>query len=406
VPVNTVAVTKTEVQRRTQQPATVHAFYRAEIRAKASGFVKTFKADIGDYVEKGAELATIDVPELIKQRQIMDKRILQWEAEERRSQAGLNLANAHVLSSKARLSETRSQMASAEASLAASQAEFGRTQDLVQRGSLQNRMLDEVRMKRDSEMARKAAMAFSIQSAEAEVAVAEARVESARADFDAAEAQTEITRSQLEELDVLIAYATMKAPFAGIVTARNVEPGDLVRQSSEVGSGRPLFVLSQVDNVRVRIPVPESDAPWVRPGDEVRLTFPSFASEVPIVGTVTRRSGSLDPSTRTMMVEVELENSDGKLLPGMFGQASISLSAKTAANMLPSQAIRFDSEGKGYVYVVDDDETILRTDVTTGIDDGNSIEVLSGVQPGQRVVGSNRKRFVDGQKVAVLEAGP
>lgn len=402
VPVKTVAVTQTDVQRTTLQPATVHAYYRAEIRAKASGFVKSLNADIGDYVEAGAELATIDVPELNKQRQIIEKRILRLEAEERRSQAGINLAMARVRSSKAMLSEAKSQMAGAEASLAASEAEFGRTQDLVQRGSLQNRMLDEVRMKRDSESASKEAMESSIESAEAEVEVAEAQVESARADLDAAKAETEITRSQLEEMDVQIAYATIKAPFSGIVTMRNIEPGDLVREQSEVGKGGPLFVISQVDTVRIRIPVPESDAPLVSQGDEVTLTFPSFAAEAPMQSVVTRRSGSLDPSTRTMIVEAELSNEDGKLLPGMFGQASINLATKVAANVLPSQAIRFEDGGKAYVYVVGQDDTVSIAQVTTGMDDGNSIEVLSGVQPGQRVVGSHLKRFVDGQKVKPL----
>lgn len=404
VPVQTVAVTQTEVQRTTLQPATVHAYYRAEIRAQTSGFVEALHVDIGDFVETGATLAKIDVPELNKQRQIIEKRIQRLEAEERRSQAGIRLADARVRSAQAMFAEAASQMASAEASLAASQAEFDRTEDLVQRGSLQNRMLDEARMKRDSEAARKQAMSSSIESAEAEVAVAEAQVESAKADLEAAQAETEITRSQLEEVDVLINFATIKAPFDGIVTARNLEPGDLVRRASEVGSGRPLFVISQVDKVRVRIPIPESDAPLVRPGDEVTLTFPSFASEPPIVAPVTRRSSSLDPSTRTMMVEVEMDNPQGKLLPGMFGQASVNLATKVAANTLPSQAIRFDEDGKGYVYIVSDDATIERADVTTGMDDGTSIEVLSGVQPGQRVVGSHLKRFVDGQKVAVLEA--
>tara|TARA_A100001391_G_scaffold202633_1_gene192759 strand:+ start:480 stop:1811 length:1332 start_codon:yes stop_codon:yes gene_type:complete len=402
VPVKTVAVTATEVQRTTRQPATVHAYYRAELRAKASGFVKTLYADIGDYVEAGAKLAEVDVPDLIKQRQSVEKQVLRLEAEERRSRAGIQLAEAQVRSANAMFSEAKSQMASAEASLAGSQAEFDRTEDLVQRGSLQNRMLDEARMKRDTESARKEAVTSSINSAEADVAVAEAHLESARAHLDAAKAETETIRSQLEEVDVQIAYATIQAPFAGIVTARNIEPGDLVRQSNEVGNGKPLFVISQVDKLRVRIPVPESDAPLVSPGDEVTLTFPSFASEAPLVAVITRRSGSLDPSTRTMLVEVELENKDGKLLPGMFGQASINLSTKIAANTLPSQAIRFDEHGNGYVYIVGDDDTVLRSDVTMGADNGKSIEVLSGVHSGQRVVGSHLKRFTDGQKVKPL----
>ncbi len=402
VQVKTVAVAQTQVQRTTLQPATVHAYFRAEIRAKVSGFVKEINADIGDDVEAGAELAVIDVPEMHKQRQVIEARIRRLEAEEQRARAGINLAASRVRSSVAMLAEAKSQMSRAEASLAASQAEFSRTADLVQRGSLQNRMLDEVRMKRDSELASKEAVASSIDSAEAEVAVAEAQKVSAEADLDAARAETDVTRRQLEEVDVLIAYATVKAPFAGVITNRNVEPGDLVRELSEVGTGGPLFVISQVDKVRIRIPVPESDAPLVSPGDEVTLTFPSFAAEAPITGTVTRCSGSLDSDTRTMMVEVEMPNTDGKLLPGMFGQASINLASKVAANMLPSQAIRFEESGNAYVYVVGQDETVSIAPITTGMDDGNSIEVVSGVEPGQRVIGSHLKRFKDGQKVAII----
>ena len=403
VPVKTVAVEKMEVLRTTLQPATIHAFYRAEIRAKAYGYVTSLNVDIGDYVEAGAALATIDVPEMHKQREIIQQKIRRFEAEEQKAKAGVNLADARVRAAKAVLAEAQAQLSSVEASLAAADAEFRRTQDLVQRGSLQNRMLDEVRMKRDSESARKEATTSAIQSAQAGVAVAETQVASAQAEQGAAEADTEIARSELQELDVLIDYAILKAPFSGIVTERNIEPGDLVRESQEVGNGKPLFVVSQVDRVRVRIPVPESDAPLVSPGDEVTLTFPSFASETPMVCEVTRRSGNLDPSTRTMLVEAELENADGKLLPGMFGQASINLATKVAANMLPSQAIRFDENGKAYVYVVGNDDTISIAEITTGLDDGNSVEVLTGLQPGQQVIGSHLKRFVDGQKVAVLE---
>ena len=346
ISVKTVVVAEESVQRTTLQPASVHAYFRTEIRANASGFVKEVNADIGDYVAAGATLALIDVPEMEMRRRIIEARIRQYQAEEERAEAGISLASARVLSAQAKLAEAESQMSSAEASLAASEAEFARTQDLVQRQSLQNRMLDEVRMRRDSELAAKESVASAIDSAKAEVAVSQAQKTSAEADLDAAQAETDVTREELKELDVLISYATIQAPFAGIVTHRNVEPGELVRELSEVGAGRPLFVISQVDKVRVRIPVPESDAPLISQGDQVTLTFPSFTAEAPLTGTITRFSGSLDPSTRTMMVEMDVPNPDGKLMPGMFGQASINLSTKVAANMLPSRAIRYADEGK------------------------------------------------------------
>ena len=402
VVVRTVAVAESEVVQTTLQPATVQAYYRSEIRPRTSGYVSEIKADLGDVVQAGDILAQIDVPEMRKQREVILARIIRLEAEEKRAAAGVNLADAQVRSAQARLAESESEMSRVDASLAAVQSEFDRTSDLVERGTLQNRMLDEVRQKRDSERAARQAVGSSIDSARANVAVAEAQKTAAEADLEAAVAETAIAQRELEELDVMIDFASVRAPISGIVTDRSVEPGDLVGRLTEQSSTRPLFVISQVDKLRVRIPVPETDAALINPGDAVALTFPSFSGEPAIRASVTRQSGSLDPTTRTMMVEVELENTSGKLLPGMFGQASITLSTNTAAKMLPSRAIRFDESGKAYVYVVGQDDTVTVAGIETGLDDGKSIEVRSGILPGQRVIDAHLKRFIDGQKVTVL----
>lgn len=394
--VKTVAVESKDIERTTTQPATIHAFHRAEIRAKATGYVKEIAADIGDYVKAGDTLAVLDVPEMAKQREIIEARIRRYESEEQRAKAGLQLAQATIDSAKAKVGEATSEVKQATASLAAAEAEFNRTQDLVQRKSLQRRMLDEATKKRDSMAASQDATRSGIQSAEAEVVVAEAKLASAEADSNAAFAETEIARRQLEELDVLMAYAELKAPFDGIVTQRSIDPGDLVRAQAEAGP--PLFVISQIDKVRIHVPVPEVDAARVSKGDTLTLKFPSFPAES-ISATVTRVSGELDPSTRTMLIEAELPNPDGKLVPGMFGQASIATSTKTAANMLPARAVRFDEKGGAYVYKVVD-EAISIAQVETGFDDGKFIEV-TGLSPGQQVVDAHLKRFTDGQKVSV-----
>lgn len=402
LPVRTVSVTATEVERTSTQPATVHAYYRAEIRARVAGYVKEVKADIGDYVEAGEVLAVIDVPEREKQRQTTEARIARYESEEGRAESGVNLAKASVRSAEARLARTKSELSRAEASLAAMEAEFNRTRDLVQRESLERRMLDEARKKRDSELANKQAMESAIGSATADVAVAEASLTSAEADLQVAQAETTIARRELEELDVLIGYATLKAPFAGIVSERSVDPGDLVREGSQTGDANPLFVVSQIDTVRIQIPVPEVDAAHVGRGDAVTLSFPSFPAQEHITGAVTRTSGDLDPATRTMLVEAEIPNPDHRLIPGMFGQASIALSNKVAANMLPARAIRFDESGEAYVYAVGSDDTVSVVPVATGLDNGHSIEVRSGLEPGQRVVDAHLHRLSDGQKVAPI----
>jgi RND family efflux transporter MFP subunit len=216
-----------------------------------------------------------------------------------------------------------------------------------------------------------------------------------------AEAKTEVERRRLAELQVSLDFASVTAPFDGIITQRNVDLGDLIEHRAG-GSTTPLFVLSKVDRVRVHIPVPEADAPFVQPGDAITLTFPSFASEPPIKATVTRRSGSLDPSTRTMTVEAEIDNAAGKLLPGMFGQATIELDTKVAATMLPSRAVRFDESGRAYVYLLDENDMVKLADVTPGVDTGTTIEILSGIRPGDVVIGPHLKRFSQGQQVKPL----
>lgn len=403
VPVKAVSVTETPLERATTQPATIHAYYEAELRSKVSGYVQEIRADIGDAVKQGDVLAVIDVPEMEKQRQVIEARIARLEAEEQRASAQVDLAKAGIRAAEAKLNQAESEMSRAEASLAASDAEFSRTEDLVQRQSLQSRMLDEVRKRRDSERANKEAVASGIAAAEAEVGVATAQQKVLAADLESAQAETTIARRELEELDVMIAYTQLQAPFDGIVSERNLEPGDLVRKDSEVSDGKPLYVVSSIDKVRVRVSVPEADAALVSRGDEIRVTFPFFPAEAAVAGTVTRMAGSLDPSTRTMLVEAELENPDHKMLPGMFGEATISLSTKQTAHTLPARAIRFREEGGAYVYVIDDDQRVSVTEVVTGIDDGGTIEITSGLSPGQRVVDAHLKRFTPGQQVEVLK---
>jgi HlyD family secretion protein len=403
VPVKLVSVTQQKLALTSTQPATVLPFYQTEIRAKVSGYVKQVKADIGDYVKAGTVLATIDVPEMQKQHLISQARIKQFESEEKRAEAGIELSTANVRSAEAKLVQAKSELNRTKALVAAAQAEFSRTSDLVQRRSLESRILDEVRKKRDSELANQETMASAINSAVADVVVAQAKQKSAHAELQVAQAQTVIARRQLEELDVLLGYANLKAPFSGSVTTRSIAPGDLVREGNEVGKGEPLFVLNQIEKVRIQIPVPEADAALINRGDLVTLSFPSFPAEKKLKAAVTRFSGTLDPSTRTMLVEVEVPNPKRKLIPGMFGQATITLSTRVAANMLPARAIRFESSGQAYVYAVSEDDTVSVVQVTTGIDNGQLIEVLSGIQPGQKVVDAHLKRFTTGQKVSPVK---
>lgn len=398
VAVKTVAVTSQEVRRTSVQPATVFPFYSAEIQAKVHGYVKEVKADIGDVVNAGDVLAIIDVPETALQRKMQIANVERQKAEEQRAQSGIDLAKANVLALQAMESEARSKLKQAEATLAATESEFQRTTDLVKRGALQPRILDEAKERRDAAAAGKAAVTATIESAAANVTVAAAKLKAAQAELKVAAAETTTKEREVEQTDELIKYATLTAPFSGVVTKRGIAPGDLV---SERSTAAPLFVISQLNKVRIHIPVPESDAAFVGPGDSISVNFPAFPDEEATTVSVTRSSGSLDPHTRTMLVEAEVDNTDGKYIPGMFGQATITLATNLASTVLPARAVRFSDKGDAYVYAVAD-ETITVLQVTTGSDDGNTIEIASGLQPGQFVLDAHLQRFTDGQVVRVL----
>jgi HlyD family secretion protein len=399
--VTAVAVTRADLTRTTTQPATVHAYFEARVYAKVSGYLKELRVDIGQKVEAGEVLAVIDVPEMAKQCERQQRVITQLEAEERRAQAEVELARANVTAAQAQQDEARANVEKADAQLAADQAECNRVEDLVQRQSLEGRLLDEARARLDAAKAARSAAQAALASAAANVDVYNARVAAADADQATAEAETEVARKQFEELDDMLRYATLTAPFAGVVVQRGVELGDLVRNTQTASDARePLFTITQIDQVRVRIAVPEDDAPWADPGDEVAVRLTALSGR-PIHGQITRVAHALDPSTRTMLVEMDVQNPDLKLIPGLYGEGTISLEAVAGALVLPAGAVRHTETGDSYVYTVDNAGTVHIASVQTGLDDGNQIQITSGLSEGTQVVNAIIGRLEEGQKVRV-----
>lgn len=401
VSVKSVAVYQNEVKRTTAQPATVYPYYETEIQSRVTGYVSEIFVDIGDVVKTGDPLIKIDVPDLERQRETLKAQVNLLSEEEQETLAGVALADATVNAARAKLEQAKSELSGVEALLVAADAEFSRTKELVDRGSLQSRMLDEVRKNRDSVQASKESLLSAVTAAQAEIDVAAAEKSAAEARMKVAKARTEVATRQLAELEEKINFAVLVAPFDGVITKRYVNLGDLIKDQTS-NRLQPLVNVSKLDKVRLHIPVPESDAPFVQPGDTVTLTFPAFADEPPISAAVTRRTGSLDAGSRTMIIEVEIENTNNKLFPGMFGQATVELDTKIAARMLPSRAVRFDEAGKAFVYVIGEDSQVSLKEIVAGIDTGTEIEILEGLQPGDRVIGPHLKRFVEGQKVQIL----
>jgi RND family efflux transporter MFP subunit len=396
-----VAAERTTIQRTTTQPATIHAFHQAEIHAKVAGYLTELKADIGQAVKAGDVLGVIDVPEMQKSYEKQEAMIRRLLAEEQQSAAGVKLAMADVKSAEASQAQAKAEVAQTDAQLNADSSEFKRVTDLVDQKAVAARLLDEALQKLEASTSAKAAAEAALQSAVAAVTVAHEKAAVAEAGVAASAAQTDIARKELEELAALMNYSILKAPFNGIVTQRNVDPGDLVRnfQAASESSRAPLFEISHVAKVRVRVAIPENEAPLARVGNAVTLKLRSLPDRE-FEGAISRISRRLDEATRTMRVEVDLDNSEGLLIPGMYGEATVDLQETPNALMIAATAVKFDKTGNSSVYVVEDG-AIRIVPVETGYDNGREIQILSGIDESAQIAADRIGRFADGQKVRV-----
>ena len=358
--VKTVAPEKKALRMTTRQPATARAFHEAELFAKVSGYLKELNADMGDTVVAGQVLAVIDVPEMEKAFERQRAELTLLERKQEQSQAAVGAAKAE---------------------LEAVHSEYERVKRLAETKAVTQRVADESHSRKES--------------AKAQLGVAEALVK-------AAEASVLVAQKTIEEMEVLMGYASIKAPFAGVVTQRSVDPGDLVRNQAQSSSqGKPLFTVCQVNVMRVSVAVPEKDSVWVDANDTAEMTFAALPGES-FTGKVARTSRSLDPKTRTMEVEIDFENEKGRLLPGMYGNVVI-LMQERAALILPSGSIRFGRDGESVVYVVKGGTSVSHVSVKTGLDDGHNIEILSGLIGDEKVVTGMLGRLKDGQTVTVIK---
>lgn len=222
-----------------------------------------------------------------------------------------------------------------------------------------------------------------------------------RAALTEARGRLDTARARQAEIEAAMNYATIEAPFDGIVTSRTIDPGDMVYEaSSPKGGDQPLLRVAKLDVIRVKTYVPERDSAWVDVGDPATVAFDALPGTI-LAGEVARLAEALDSGTRTMLVEIDLPNDDGRIRPGYYGQTRIVLESREGALALPSAAVRMD-EGSAYVYVVTQDDLARQVRVELGVNDTDWIEIASGLAGNERVVtGAAVERLADGAPVRV-----
>ena len=319
-------------------PGTTAAFAAANIFARATGYIAKRNVDIGDHVKAGDLLAQLAVPEL-------DDQISQNDAT---------------------LDHLKSMLAQAEANRKLQQVTWGRDQPLVEKGWV-------TRQQGDVDVQ-------NLKGQEAAVAAAQHNVT----------AQENLVKQLHQERD----YASVVAPFDGVITQRKVDVGSLVQGNAT--SGTFMFEIMQEDVIRVSAFVPQDAAFGVAPGVDAVVRVPEIPDrEFP--GTVTRIADALEPGTRTLLTEVDIPNPDGALTPGIYCTIELRIPRKTPSLSVPADAIIFNRNGMQVAVVSDGKAEIRKVRVTRDL--GTRVEVDSGIKAGDQVILNPPVTLVDGSKV-------
>jgi RND family efflux transporter MFP subunit len=353
--VNVQKVKRAEAKNSLVQPGNIEAVTEAPVLARASGYIKRRYVDIGDRVKEGQVLAEIEAPEL-------DQQI-------RQAKATVDQANSMVQQAEAALDQGRS-----NENLARVTAQ--RWENLSKKGVVS-------RQENDTYQAQWVAQQANVQALEKAVAAA-------RNNASAVEAN-------VARLNSLLEYQTVRAPFAGVITVRNVDTGVLVNEGNTL-----LYRIAQTDRLRTYLNVPQADAGSVRVGQKAVLVVPDLPGHG-FPGVVTRTANALDPATRTLLVEVQLPNPGALLMPGMYAQVDLSVPRKDPPLLIPGDTLVVRSDGP-QVAVVQPDGRVHFARIQLGRDFGDHLEVLSGLEDGQQVVVNPSDAIREGAKVKPVAA--
>jgi RND family efflux transporter MFP subunit len=338
-------------------PATIQAVTEAPILARADGYLKSRFVDIGDRVRAGQPLAEIDAPEL-------DQQIRQAEAAVEQVQASIEQAQAALEQGKANRDLAR--------------VTADRWKTLVTQGVVS-------RQENDQYQAQLVAQGANVQALEKAVSAQRSSLSASKANL-----------ARLQEVQ---GYRVVKAPFDGVITVRNVDIGTLVSTGTTL-----LYRIAQTGTLRSYVNVPQSNANSVHLGQPAQLTVSNFPGRS-FRGTVARTANVLDPASRTMLVEVDVPNTDGALFPGMYAEVNLGSSLKNPPLVIPAQALLVRSDG-AQVAVVKDDGIVHLQKVAIGRDYGDRVEILQGVDEGATILAAPGETAREGAKILPVTPGP
>lgn len=381
------------------RPASIHAFHRAALYAKVSGYLQNQAVDIGHAVEEGDLLAEVYAPEIVAGVAKAKADVAKAEAMVNVAKARVAEANSELAEARAALAQTKAQLLNAAALLKLRQEQYDRIARLAKEKAIEEELVDEKFEARDAAQAAQLAAEKAVATAEAAVATADARIIRTKADLSSAQAQVEVAKAALAEASALESYTHIRSPYTGVITQRNFHNGDFIRDAAS-GKTEPVFGVAETDVMRVIVWIPDEDVPYTRRGIQVSLHVDALDGRE-FKGLVARTAMSEDYETRTMRTEIDLDNSEGLLKDGMFGAATIQLGRRQNAVSIPTACLLGEGKAERAVYLVRDGRA-RRVDVRVGRDDGIHAEVLSGLGTDDQVIEEHGPGLDDGVAVTVV----
>jgi RND family efflux transporter MFP subunit len=214
---------------------------------------------------------------------------------------------------------------------------------------------------------------------------------------DQADSDAKVAKSRLESLAVQKAYETLRAPFDGTVTSRYADAGALVQNAeNSQTSAQPVVTISQVDSLRVYVYVDQKDAAFIQVGGPAQVSV-AERPDLHLTAMITRVSGELDPKTKMLLTEIDIDNKQGQLVPGSFVQVTLNLKIPEQLEV-PAQSLLIQ-QGKSFVVTVDDADLIHYKEVKAGDNDGQFVSIYSGVNENERVAVNLGSQWAEGSHI-------
>jgi RND family efflux transporter MFP subunit len=350
-------VSRGDVSRSLELTAEFRPYQDINVHAKVAGYLKEITVDVGDRVQQGQLIATLEIPELDE-----------------------DLASALATSKRN------------ETEVERSRSELLRAESAHEMTHLSYTRLASVSQKRPNLVAQQES-----DEALARDRGAEAQVASSKASLTAAQEQVEIAKMNETKIRTMLAYSRISAPFSGIITKRFADHGAMIQAgTASQTQAMPIVELSQVDRLRLVLAAPESIVPTIRVGSSVDVRVPALNKT--FKGVVARTAGKIDPATRTMETEVDVANPQYELVPGMYAYVNLAVERHSAVLLVPTQAV--SSQGTNpTVMIVADGGKLKEQKVQIGLESPTQIEVTSGLVEGEMVVVGNRNQLKVGQTV-------